>query len=119
MNFLMASDGSDEQKIVRINVDGDLTPERSEEHPLGEQFGQSIYGRKVLLNMANSPFTNSPGLGWMLINNERFSKAGGRCVAHSMPPGVMQALKLMRLDRKLLIAATEAEAVTKLMEAGK
>lgn len=109
---------SDDQQIVRIQVEGDLTPERSEESPLGAKLGDHIYARKVALNMAESPFTNSPGMGWLLINHDRFSKGGGKCVIHSMPPGVMQAIKLLRLDKKLLLADNEAAAVARLMEGG-
>jgi anti-anti-sigma regulatory factor len=107
---------SDDQQIVRINVEGDLTPERPEDAPLGSTLGEGIYHRKVALNLADSPFANSPGMGWLLINHDRFSKAGGKCVAHSLPPGVMQAIKLLRLDKKLLLADNEAAAVARLME---
>lgn len=110
---------SDDGSITRIDIVGDLSPDRPEAFPLHESLGDAIYAKRVLLNLEGSPFINSPGLGWLLMNHRKFREAGGHCVMHSVPPAVLQAMKLMQLDRRLPLANDATEAAVKVMEAAK
>ena len=107
---------SDDGSIMRVAVVGDLAPDRPENQPLREKLGDTVYGRRVTLNMEQAPFITSPGLGWLLTNEKLFREAGGRCVLHSISPAVLQVMRLMQLDRRLAIAADDAEAASKVME---
>jgi anti-anti-sigma regulatory factor len=53
-------------------------------------------------------------MGWLLLCNKRFREADGRLVIHSVPPVVLDVMKVMRLDRVLKLAEDEVAALAML-----
>ena len=103
---------SDDGRILRLRAQGPLMPggTLSDADPLQEEFGSEVYARTVLLSFDGVDGINSAGVSWLLNANRRFRQAGGRLLIHSAPLVVMQALRLLRVDRVLELAESEAEA---------
>ncbi len=62
----------------------------------------------MLLNLEDSNYIDSSGVGWLLRCNKRFREAGGRLVLHSVPPLALQVFQVLKLD-KLFHVAADAE----------
>lgn len=103
---------SDDGRILRLRAQGPLMPggTLSDADPLEEEFGSEVYARTVLLSFDGVDGINSAGVSWLLNANRRFRQAGGRLLIHSAPLVVMQALRLLRVDRVLELAESEAQA---------
>jgi anti-anti-sigma factor len=104
---------SDDKDVLRLEVKGPVTQNSlaSPPEPLGTLYGGEVYGRKVILGMAETSFMDSSGLGWLLGCNKRFREGSGTLVLHSVPPLVLDVIKVMRVDRVLKIADDEQAAV--------
>jgi len=62
----------------------------------------------VLLSLEATPFVDSSGLAWLVATHRRLREAGGKLVLHSIPPGVVDLLKIMSLDQVLNLADDES-----------
>jgi anti-anti-sigma factor len=62
--------------------------------------------------MGETTFLDSSGVGWLLGCNKRFRQGGGSMVLHTVPPIVLDMLKVMRLEQVLKIADDEPAAVS-------
>jgi anti-anti-sigma factor len=65
----------------------------------------------VLLSLAETEFIDSSGLSWLLECHQKFCDAGGWLVIHSVPPGVMDTLMMMRLELVLNLVENETDAL--------
>jgi anti-anti-sigma factor len=72
------------------------------------------YATAVVLGLGGVTFMDSSGIGWLLKCHKRSREAGGRFVVHSLPPGVMDVMKMMRLDKVLKIAENESASLSML-----
>ncbi len=82
--------------------------------PVGDVLGQNGYDRKVLLSLAEVSFFDSTGLGWLLKCNKRFREAGGVLVIHSIPPVVLDMMKVMGLSQVLKLSDDEQSALARI-----
>ena len=71
-------------------------------------------GGHALLSMADVPIIDTRRIGWLLAAHQRFHKAGGRLVLHSVRLRARESLEFLRLDRVLHIAKDEAAALESL-----
>lgn len=108
--------GSD-NGLVRLEVVGKLSRDGAAtgRDVLATLCGNDIYSKKVLLSLQRSLYVDSTGVEWLLSYHKRFDAGGGKLFCHSPSPVTSQMMKIMRLDRVLNIAATEAEAINKVM----
>mgnify|MGYP001198810109 CR=1 FL=1 len=105
---------SKDDYAIRIQSEGPITQSITDNDPdpIQELLGPEAYAQQVLLNMENSDHLTSYGIGWLLRCHKRFGKAGGKLVLHSVPPMVLESLKLLRLHRLFHLAADEAAALS-------
>lgn len=80
-------------------------------NPMGEMPGVSGYDRKVILSLAEVTLFDSTALGWLLKCNKRFREGGGSLVIHSIPPVVLDMMKIMGLPQVLRLAEDEQAAL--------
>lgn len=104
---------SDDGDIVRIKtvskvIRCDPAPPTD---PLVQVGGQQIYRRTVLLDLSDSDFVDSSGLSWLLVAHKRFCEAKGKLILHSLSSGILETIKMMRLDLVLNLAEDEAQAL--------
>jgi anti-sigma B factor antagonist len=109
---IVSNDGG----VVRVQAGGQITQGAlaANPEPLGVLLGEGGYGRRVALSLADATFLDSSGMGWLLLCNKRFREADGRLVIHSVPPVVLDVMKVMRLDRVLKLAEDEVAALAML-----
>jgi anti-anti-sigma factor len=108
--------GSD-NGLIRLEVVGKLSRDGAAvgRDVLALLCGNDVYSKKVLLNLQRSLYVDSTGVEWLLSYHKRFDAGGGKMICHSPSPVTSQMMKIMRLDRVLNVAATEGEAITKVM----
>jgi ABC-type transporter Mla MlaB component len=107
---------SDQRDPVRLAIAGKMTQNAvlAGGDPLEQHGGRDVYRRPVLVDMQDVEAINAGGVHWLLERRTRFCKEGGRMVLHSLPPPVMDALKLLRLHLVLELADDEAAALAML-----
>jgi len=105
---------SDDGDLLRLEVAGRVVQANapSDGEQIDRLLGGPDYARNVLLSLMETEFIDSTGLGWLLACHKKFSKAGTRLVIHSIPPGTLDTLKMMRLETVLHIAEDETAAMT-------
>ncbi len=104
---------SDDRDVLLLEVRGPVTQNSlaSPPEPLSTLCGGEVYGRKVVLGMEKTAFIDSSGLGWLLGCHKRFREAAGTLVIHSLPPMVLDVIRVMRVDQILKIAEDERTAL--------
>ncbi|HEX4129421.1 MAG TPA: STAS domain-containing protein [Pirellulales bacterium] len=115
MELVLASDDGD---VLRVKTVGRITPEtargtespKADHEPLAHLLGPQVYGRRVLVNLAESDYVSSSGVGWLLACHKRCREAGGKLVLYALPRTVQNVLKVLKLDSVLHVADDEAEA---------
>jgi anti-sigma B factor antagonist len=109
---------SDEAGICRIQTDGEIRmSDQSNDSRLVESLlGSGCYARKILLDMQNTPYMDSSGVGWLVSFHKHCREAGGILVLHSIPPSIMSILKLLHMDRYLNMVEDEQAARAVAME---
>ncbi len=109
---ILSNDGG----VVRAEATGQITQAAltANPEPLSGLLGDGGYGRRVALGLAEATFLDSSGVGWLLMCNKRFREASGRLVIHSVPPVILDVIKVMRLDQVLKIADDETAALAML-----
>ena len=86
-----------------VQVCGRITASAVQPDPLAALLGHDVFSRRVLLDLVQSDYLDSSGVGWLLGCQKKFRDAGGRFVIHSVTPMVMQVFRLMRLSKVLEI----------------
>jgi anti-sigma B factor antagonist len=111
-DFMQLTVLADAPECLAVATSGTIS--RSEmdgaDEPLAELLGQDVYSRRILLNLAGSPYMDSSGVSWLLVCHKRCRQAGGRLVVHSYPPIIAQILRVLRMELVLQLAPTETEA---------
>jgi anti-anti-sigma factor len=102
----------DDGDIVCVRSTGSIREEdvQAALHPLEALLGPQVYARKLLLNLEETNYVDSSGIGWLIGCHKRFLQAGGRFVIHSVPPSVGQILRVLRIDSLLNVAGNETQA---------
>jgi anti-sigma B factor antagonist len=93
----------DDGQCVQVAVSGrvtqsDLGPIHE---PLGELLGPNAYQRQVRLDLSDTPYVDSSGVGWLLACHKRMKAAGGKLTLHAPHPTVANLLRVLRLDKVL------------------
>jgi anti-anti-sigma factor len=102
----------DEGELIFVRSAGTIREEdvHVSTHPLEALLGPDAFRRRVLFNLELTPHIDSSGVGWLLGCHKRCLQSGGKLVLYSVPPMVLQILRVLRIDSLLLIAANEPEA---------
>jgi anti-anti-sigma factor len=97
---------SDDGRLVCLAIAGSITQREASAlaDPLREVLGIDGYHRKVCLDLSNATFLDSSGINWLIISQKRFHQHGGGFVLHSLPPLVMNVIKILRLQQVFTIA---------------
>ena len=66
--------------------------------PLVELLGPSAYGRQVRLDLSNTDYLDSSGVGWLLACHKRMRQAGGKLTLHAPHPTVANTLRVLKLE---------------------
>jgi len=104
---------SREGPAIELELSGQVTfadgPEDSE--PISSLLeDDSVFGRRVALDMSKTSFIDSCGIGWLLKCHRRFDEDGGRLVIHSVPPMVDKVFRMLKMERVLHLAENRAAA---------
>jgi anti-anti-sigma factor len=101
LQCLAPTDVDDESLHVRTV--GRIAPDSGEsDHDiLTEMLGPDIYHRRVVLNLGDSEFISSSGIGWLLQLHKRFERSGGKLVLQNVPREIEQIFRVMRLHTLL------------------
>jgi len=107
---------------VRTNDDGIVHLHNEGEIRLGDQLrerssveeilGPDCYGRKILLDLRNTSYIDSAGVGWLVKFHKLCQQSGGVLVLHSLPPPILAILRLLHMERFLRIVDDELSAQT-------
>ncbi|MBA4018571.1 MAG: hypothetical protein C0483_15505 [Pirellula sp.] len=85
---------------VVIRAEGPIAPDSPEQFSdaLVELVGPQIYTRKLRINLSESDFISSAGIGGLLQCHKQFRENGGELVVHAPSRTIRQTLDLMRLQ---------------------
>ena len=91
------------EELVQVKTVGQIAPSSADQlrDPFLELFGPQIFHRSVELDLSESDFISSSGIGWLLQANKRFEQHGGKLTLHSIPKAIEQVLRIMRLQSVL------------------
>jgi anti-anti-sigma factor len=94
-----------DEKAVEVRAEGPIAPDDplNFADSLVELCGPEVYGRQVRLNMAETDFISSAGIGGLLHCHKMFVENGGALVVGSPSRTVRQTLDLLRLEKVLKI----------------
>ena len=105
----------DDGQQVLVAVTGQVTQREVSpiEEPLALLLGPGAYSRLVRLDLSNTNFLDSSGVGWLLTCQKRMRQAGGKltlCAPHPIVANVLKVLKLERVFEIESATATRSEA---------
>jgi anti-sigma B factor antagonist len=104
----------DTSSEVRLSgrITSDVVADRGDH--LRQILGDDAHARQLLVDLSETDFLDSSGIGWLLDQHRRCKRAGGILVLHSIPPMVAHVMQLMNLHRAFHIAtdAASARAIT-------
>ena len=100
---------SEEDGIVRLHSEGEirLGDQLRERSSVEDILGPDCYGRKILLDLKNTSYIDSAGVGWLVRFHKLCQQFGGVLVLHSLPPAIMAILRLLHMERFLHIVDDE------------
>lgn len=93
----------DDDQGARVKVSGKVTQHDFSpvQEPLAELLGPSVYERQVTLDLTDTMYLDSSGVGWLLACHKRMREAGGKLVLENVPSIVANLLRLLKLSRLL------------------
>ncbi len=94
---------NDADQGARVNISGKVTQHdfTSSQEPIAERLGPSVYGRHVTLDLTDTMYFDSAGVGWLLTCHKRIREAGGTLKLENVPSIVANLLRLLKLSRLL------------------
>jgi anti-sigma B factor antagonist len=95
----------DDGQTVEVAVVGQVTQREISplRDPLVELLGPHAYERQVRLDLRETTYMDSSGVGWLLLCHKRMRQAGGKLVLVDPHPVVASVLRILKLDRVLAI----------------
>ena len=104
---------SDEDELLQVHVEGRTVEGEvfSDEDPMAGLLDDRGYARRTLLSLSETEYIDSSGLALLLIWHKRFRDAGGKLVLHSVPPHVMETIRILRMELILHLAEDASAAV--------
>jgi anti-anti-sigma factor len=108
--------------IVHIASQGDITlrhvqPGENGANILSNLLGENWTECRVLLDLSETAFIDSAGVGWLIDSHKQLTKGGGRLAIHSPRQAVRRVLEMLHVDR-LIATANDAEAGRTLLRSG-
>lgn len=102
----------DDGQNVHVTVSGQVTQREIDPiaEPLQELLGPTAYTRHVRLDLSETNYLDSSGIGWLLKCHKRMREKGGKLTLHAPHPIVSNVLRVLNLD-KVLHIETKSEAV--------
>ena len=99
-------------ECISVDTEGKITQSDFSPgaEPLAQLLGPDVYKRVVLLNLSESDYIDSSGVGWLLNIHKRFREAGGSLVIHSLSPMVTQILRVLKMEQVLQVASDVSSA---------
>jgi anti-anti-sigma factor len=103
---------SEEEGILRLQNEGEirLSDQLRERSSVEDVLGVDCYSRKILLDLRNTSYIDSAGVGWLVKFHKLCQQFGGVLVLHSLPPAIMAILRLLHMERFLYIVDDERAA---------
>lgn len=103
---------SDDGVLVCLESEGEirLSDMGREGNPIDAALGRDGYTRKVLLDLQKTPYIDSSGVAMLIRCHKKCQDAGGQLIMHSIPPSIMQILKLLHMERHLHLVDDEKAA---------
>ena len=103
---------ADDGPLLLTCTVGDITPDsyQPEGDPLVKLAGADVYTRCVLVDLSQSAYMNSSGIGWLMVSHKRTRDKGGALVLHSVPRSIANILKVLKMDQVFHLAADETAA---------
>ena len=101
----------DDDQGARVKVSGKVTQHdfSAVQEPLAELLGPSVYSRQITLDLADTMYLDSSGVGWLLTCHKRVREAGGKLRLENTPSIVANLLRLLKLSRLLGIDPPSAD----------
>jgi anti-sigma B factor antagonist len=95
----------DDSQSVRVAVAGKVTQHNLSpfQEPLVELLGPGIYSRHVTLDMSETMYLDSSGVGWLLMCHKRMRESGGKLTLENTPSIVANLLRLLKLAKHFAI----------------
>jgi len=95
----------DDGQSVDVSVSGSVTQRELSpyQEPLVELLGPSAYGRRIRLDLRETSYVDSSGVGWLLACHKRMKQAGGKLTLRDPHPTVANTLKMLKLEKVLEI----------------
>ena len=108
-----------DHQMVSIKGEGEIRfAEERENEPIGELVGANVYSQIVLLNLLQTDYIDSSGVGWLLDCQRLFREAGGRLILHSIPPAVENVFRVLNMNQVFEFAANEKDATKRIRRTG-
>ena len=109
---------SEDNGVVQVKSSGRITQDQlaKKPDPLGDLLGSGVYSRNLLLDMSDTEFLDSSGVSWLLVSHKKFQEENGRMVIHSVPPIVLNVIKILRMNLVFELADNEEKALEKIRE---
>jgi anti-anti-sigma factor len=103
---------SDDGVLIRLESDGEirLSDMGPDGNPIEAALGREGFGKKVLLDLQRTPYIDSSGVALLIRCHKKCQDAGGQLIMHSIPPSIMQILKLLHMERHLFLVDDEPSA---------
>ncbi len=100
----------DASSEVRLSgrITSDAVAEKADR--LRQLLGDRAHAGMLLVDLSGTSFLDSSGIGWLLDQHRKCTKAGGLLILHSIPPMVSRVLQLMNLQQVFRIAADAGSA---------
>ena len=104
MKLKIAKDDGD---CVEVAVSGQVTQRDIDPiaEPLQELLGPTAYTRQVRLDLSDTNYLDSSGIGWLLKCHKRMREKGGKLTLHAPHPVVANTLRVLKLDKVFHLAA--------------
>lgn len=95
----------DDGQCVRVAVLGHITQKELAPltEPLLDLLGPNGYARQVRLDLSNTEYLDSSGVGWLLTCHKRMRQAGGHLTLQAPHPIVANVLRVLKLEKVLTI----------------
>jgi anti-anti-sigma factor len=69
------------------------------QEPLAELLGPAAYSRLIRLDLSDTSYMDSSGVGWLLTCHKRVRQAGGSLTLHAPHPVVANVLRVLKLEK--------------------
>lgn len=104
----------DDGQSVQIAVQGHVTQKELAPltEPLVDLLGPGAYARQVRLDLSNTEYLDSSGVGWLLTCHKRMRQAGGHLTLQAPHPIVANVLRVLKLERVFTIEPPMSGAAT-------